>query len=80
MNPICVCSCGRRYTALDWLLLHCVGRQSFEWGEVIEMANCVCGSTRSVVIQPGEPELEAELADIHRDPDLAVEAMMRRVA
>jgi len=80
MNPICVCSCGRIYTALTWLLLRCVGRQSFEWGEVIELANCPCGSTRAVVIQPGEPEIAEELADIHRDPDMAVEAMMRRVA
>lgn len=34
MNPICVCSCGRAYTALAWLLLRCIGRQTFEWGEV----------------------------------------------
>lgn len=77
MNPICVCSCGRAYTALAWLLLRCIGRQTFEWGEVIELANCPCGSTRAVTIQPGKWD-ESELDP--RDPDLAVRSLLRRVA
>jgi hypothetical protein len=77
MNPIVLCSCGRAYTALTWLFLRCIGRQTFEWGEVIELANCPCGSTRAVTIQSGEWD-ESELDP--RDPDLAVRALMRRVA
>jgi len=77
MNPICVCSCGRVYTALTWALLPLAGTQEMPWAEILELRTCVCGSTRAVTIQPGEWD-ESELDP--RDPDLAVRALMRRVA
>jgi len=36
--------------------LHFVGYQHYEWGEVQELRNCVCGSTLVVVVIEGEPE------------------------
>lgn len=77
MNPICICSCGRRYTAIAWALLPANGWQVLEWGEILDLRTCACGSTRAVTIQPGEwdePELDP------RDPDLAVETLMRRAS
>lgn len=77
MNPINVCPCGRRYTAITWALLPLAGTQEMPWAEVLELRTCYCGSTRAVTICAGEWD-ESELDP--RDTDLAVRAMMRRVA
>ena len=77
MNPVCVCSCGRVYTARTWALLPLNGQQVLEWNEVLELRTCPCGSTRAVTIAAGDWD-ESELDP--RDPDLAVRALMRRVA
>jgi len=50
------CSCGRTYTKAQWKKLPFVGYQKYEWGEVQEMRNCVCGSTMVIVIIEGDPE------------------------
>ena len=77
MNPVCTCACGRRYIAIEWSRLPLAGTQALEWGELLELRTCVCGSTRAVQIEAGNWD-ESELDP--RDPDLAVQAMMRRVA
>ena len=51
------CSCGRAHTSEEWLKLPLVGLQRFPWGEVLELRNCVCGSTRAVEVQ--EPVIDA---------------------
>jgi len=58
MNPVLVCSCGRVYTAIRWAMLPLCGHHEFEWGEILELRHCVCGSTRAVQICAGEPEEE----------------------
>jgi hypothetical protein len=77
MNPVCVCSCGRAYTAIEWALLPSAGWQVLEWGEILDLRNCVCGSTRAITIAPGDWD-ESELDP--REPELAARAVMRRVA
>lgn len=50
------CSCGRAYTEAQWKTLPFVGIQKYPWGEVQELRNCVCKSTMTIVLDPGEPE------------------------
>jgi len=59
MNPIHKCSCGRKYTAIEWAMLRLLGTECYEWGEIHELRKCVCGSTRVVLISEGECEEEA---------------------
>lgn len=81
MNPIQRCSCcGRRYTAIAWSFLPLLGMQEYEWGEILEVRRCLCGSSRAVQIAAGDDEMESDIADIHRDPDLAADALIRRAS
>jgi hypothetical protein len=50
------CSCGHAYTYRQWLLLPLLGRVEYDWGEVQEMRNCICGSTLAISLIEGEPE------------------------
>lgn len=77
MNFICKCACGKHYTAYGWSTLKLAGTQELPWGEVLELRNCTCGSTRAIVIREEDFD-RAELDP--RDPGLAVESLMRRVA
>lgn len=71
-----ICSkCGRRLSVADWEALPLLGHQVMppyepenDPGEVLEMRNCNCGSTLTVL----EPFTAAELED-------EVEEYMRRV-
>ena len=56
MNSVCICACGRAYTAIWWALLPLAGHQHMPWGEVLELRHCVCGSTRAVQICTGEAD------------------------
>lgn len=40
------CACGRTYTLSQWLKLRLIGLQR-EGEQVLELRNCVCGSTCS---------------------------------
>lgn len=62
------CGCGREHTEQEWSQLKLAGVQRWEWGEAAEMRGCACGSTISVTIAEGDPELEheLELVDLER--------------
>ena len=51
-----ICSCGRRYTLSQWEKLPGMKFWETPWGEVLEMRDCVCRSTISIVLVEGEPE------------------------
>jgi hypothetical protein len=55
-----ICSCGATYTRVAWLALPFVGTQCDE-AEHLELRNCVCGSTRAVVVYRN-PEIPVEAA------------------
>ena len=44
-----LCGCGRLYELQEWEKLHYVGDMD-DTVEVLEMRNCVCGSTIAIVI------------------------------
>jgi hypothetical protein len=50
------CSCGRSYTQDEWEQLPNRKLWELPWGEVLEMRDCVCRSTISIVLAPGKPE------------------------
>lgn len=56
MNTFKTCSCGREYTEAEWKQLPNMKLWRLPWGEVLEMRDCVCRSTLSIVLEPGEPE------------------------
>jgi hypothetical protein len=43
------CGCGRQYSSDEWIALPYVGVMADEV-EVVELRNCVCGSTIGVVL------------------------------
>ena len=45
-----VCSCGRQYSSGTWKLLPYVGEQD-DGVERLELRNCVCRSTLSIVLE-----------------------------
>jgi hypothetical protein len=50
---VSVCgSCGRQYSPATWKALHLVGEQSDGEGGVLELRNCLCGSTISPLEEP----------------------------
>jgi hypothetical protein len=51
MNTIITCACGRVYTASQWAQLRYLGQTIYDWGEIHEMRDCDCGSTRVVVLR-----------------------------
>ena len=73
-----MCSCGRRN---DWQALPVLGEQTMPWGERLELRNCPCGSTLSLVLEDGDFDAW-EFADGEHCPDLVVETLGigRRVA
>jgi len=46
--------CGTAYTEREWKKLPLVGYQSFPDDETLELRNCECGSTHSVVVSAAE--------------------------
>ena len=56
MTDRIACACGMVYPPDMWERLDMCGIQSLEWGEVLELRNCVCGSTLAKVLEEGEPE------------------------
>jgi hypothetical protein len=54
-----VCGCGRSYTREKWDALHRLPNWTYEWGEVQEVRNCVCGSTIVLVVDLGQLEAES---------------------
>lgn len=53
--PIRCACCGRVYSKAAWERLACKGTSEWDWGDVQEFRDCVCGSTLSVMIAEGEP-------------------------
>lgn len=53
-EPFKKCPCGRSYTKEAWEKLHRLPNWDFE-DEILEVRNCVCGSTISVQIFPAPP-------------------------
>ena len=47
----CACACGKKHV---WESLPLVGTQTMPWGEVLELRNCPCGSTLSIVLDEGD--------------------------
>lgn len=47
------CKCGHAYTRETWGALDYAGEQPAEDGEVLELRNCVCGSTLAIVLVEG---------------------------
>lgn len=59
-----VCACGRSFTRSTWSALPFVGTadNGRERGELLELRNCLCGSTISIAIgehAPSSPEATA---------------------
>jgi hypothetical protein len=55
------CSCGLTYTTEQWRRLKLLGHQDDD-GKRLEMRNCSCGSTRSIVVDArGNPCLRPSL-------------------
>ena len=50
-KPIVSCACGASYSAPAWFRLPLVGTQPDGDGGVLELRNCLCGSTRSVLVE-----------------------------
>jgi len=74
------CACGRSYGERQWSRLLGGERQTFPWGEIHELRHCACGSTISILLAVGDPELEHDMGDALRDGDAVVRAMLRRAS
>lgn len=58
-----VCSCGASYTEATWKSLEIVGEMHDGEGEAIELRNCPCGSTISIVIPEETTDDRTDLGD-----------------
>jgi len=50
-KPI-VCKCGRAHIPIDWVMLDYIGTQPDGDGGLLELRNCLCGSTISIPWSP----------------------------
>jgi len=55
---VCGC-CEKAYTRAEWESLECLGHMGDSF-VTLDLRNCVCGSTISIVVPPGGPIAYAE--------------------
>jgi len=56
MDPKTCPNCGRVHDRYAWEQLQLCGYQSMPWGEKVELRNCSCDTTLSIVVEPGDYE------------------------